>query len=500
MRVKELNQERLLDAPKTSLDNLSKIMNDCSRIKTAPHLFQSHTIDIKQARIEAQGKWVSSISALETLLLSYLETTVVSKENYQGLILSAPTPILCHPALIKILHTGIFTLQTNTLNLWKQFKLPADINCSNQIHHNISRVMELPILPQDPLASEQFCLILTSHFSLMIVLGENSLGFPTFQFTFNPEINYRGWLRLRFGLNTLSYSQLFELDQLVQRFMPIFPRYQIIEEFSRLLLHNFTSVSTIIYKKNSYNKDSDVVSENNHLPKDISLNVANVEKANDLDLLRALSHEVLTPLTSIRTMTRLLLKYQDLEPKITQLLENIDQECSEQINRMELIFRATELKSKKYQNSSVELVKTSLESLLNRCIPRWKKQAQRRNIDLDIGLPKTLPQVVSDPQMLDKVLTSLIEKCTRSLSGQGLIRIQVSTAGHQLKLQFQTESYGRHNPLESLGQVLMLQPETGSVSLNLDVTKNLFHRLGGKLIIRQRSRREETFTIFFPLT
>ena len=209
MRVKELNQERLLDAPKTSLDNLSKIMNDCSRIKTAHHLFQSHTIDIKQARIEAQGKWVSSISALETLLLSYLETTVVSKENYQGLILSAPTPILCHPALIKILHTGIFTLQTNTLNLWKQFKLPADINCSNQIHHNISRVMELPILPQDPLASEQFCLILTSHFSLMIVLGENSLGFPTFQFTFNPEINYRGWLRLRFGLNTLSYSQLF---------------------------------------------------------------------------------------------------------------------------------------------------------------------------------------------------------------------------------------------------------------------------------------------------
>ncbi|KFF42077.1 MAG: histidine kinase [Candidatus Atelocyanobacterium thalassa isolate SIO64986] len=497
MRVKELNREKFMDASEASLGNLSKIINDGSRVKAESHLFQSHTIDIKQARIEAQGKWVSSISALETLLLSYLEPTVVNKENCQGLILSAPTPILCHPALIKILHTGIFTLQTNTLNLWKQFKLPADINCSSQIHPNILSVMELPILPQDPLASEQFCLILTSQFSLMIVLGENPLGFPTFQFTFDPEINYKGWLRLRFGLNTLNYSQLFELDQLVQKFIPIFPRCQIIEEFSRLLLHNFTSISTIIYKKNLCNKDLNTINENNHLSKNISLNV---EKANDLDLLRALSHEVRTPLTSIRTMTRLLLKYQDLEPKITQLLENIDQECSEQINRMELIFRATELKSKNYQNSSVELVKTSLETLLNRCIPRWKKQAQRRNIDLDVGLPKTLPQVVSDPRMLDKVLTSLIEKCTRSLSGQGLIRIQVSTAGHQLKLQFQTKSYGQHNPLEALGQVLMLQPETGSVSLNLDVTKNLFHRLGGKLIVRQRSRREETFTIFFPLT
>ena len=233
MRVKELNQEKFMDTSETSLDNLSKIINDYSKVKVESHLFQSHTIDIKQARIEAQGKWVSSISALETLLLSYLEPIIVNEEICQGIILSAPTPILCHPALIKILHTGIFTLQTNTLNLWKQFKLPADINCSSQINSNTLSVMELPILPQDSLASEQFCLILTSQFSLMIVLGENSLGFPTFQFTFDPEVNYKGWLRLRFGLDTLNYSQLFELDQLVQKFIPVFPRCQVIEEFSK---------------------------------------------------------------------------------------------------------------------------------------------------------------------------------------------------------------------------------------------------------------------------
>ena len=283
----------------------------------------------------------------------------------------------------------------------------------------------------------------------------------------------------------------------MKQFTPIAPSYQIVTEFSRLLLHYFPQISTIFAKKNRYTEELEETYHKSHSRKKKPLNV---EEATDVALLQALSHEIRTPLTSIRTMTRLLLRHQDLDPKMVRLLENIDQECSEQINRMELIFRATELKSSGDQNCSIELVKTSLEALLNQSIPRWKKQAQRRNVDLDIGLPKKLPQVVSNPGMLDQVLTGLIEKCTRSLSGGGQIKVQVSTAGHQLKLQFHTESYRQNNPFKALGQLLLLQPETGSVSLNLDVTKNLFNRLGGKLIVRQRSQQGEIFTIFLPLT
>ena len=48
-------------------------------------------------------------------------------------------------------------------------------------------------------------------------------------------------------------------------------------------------------------------------------------------------------MASIRTMTRLLLRRKELAPEVIQRLKAIDQECTEQINRMELIFRATEL-------------------------------------------------------------------------------------------------------------------------------------------------------------
>jgi hypothetical protein len=47
--------------------------------------------------------------------------------------------------------------------------------------------------------------------------------------------------------------------------------------------------------------------------------------------------------------------------------------------------------------------------------------------------------------------------------------------------------------------LLMFQPETGNLSLNLDVTKNLFNALGGKFIVKQRPQNEEVVTIFLPL-
>ncbi len=45
----------------------------------------------------------------------------------------------------------------------------------------------------------------------------------------------------------------------------------------------------------------------------------------------------------------------------------------------------------------------------------------------------------------------------------------------------------------------MFQPETGCLTLNLNVTKHLFQALGGKLIVRQRPQAGEVMTIFLPL-
>lgn len=227
-------------------------------------------------------------------------------------------------------------------------------------------------------------------------------------------------------------------------------------------------------------------------------------------MLQAFAHEVRTPLTTIRTMTRLLLKRQDLDASVINRLKIIDHECTEQIDRMELLFKAAELETTASTKSSkTQLTPMSLDQVLQQSIPRWEQAAHRRNLTLNVVLPQQLPTVVSNPMMLDQVLTGLIENFTRSLPSGSHIQVQVIPAGDQLKLQLSPQFGCKDSskaatpatpPIrKALGQLLMFQPETGTISLNIAATKHLFQAIGGKLIVRQRPHYGEVLTIFLPL-
>jgi signal transduction histidine kinase len=227
----------------------------------------------------------------------------------------------------------------------------------------------------------------------------------------------------------------------------------------------------------------------------------------DVELLQALTHEVRTPLTTIRMLTRLLLKRKDLGNDVLKRLRAIDQECTEQINRMELIFQATELEGKNESKQEVNVSPIPLQELFAQSIPYWKKQAKRRNVELDVIVPEQLPTVITNPELLTQVLTGLMENFTSRLPTGGKIKVQVKSAGHQIKLQLlsQSSSANTVNPVssyrnrgKSIGQLLTLQPETGNLSLNLSVTKNLFEAIGGKLTVRQRPEVGEELTVFLP--
>jgi len=106
----------------------------------------------------------------------------------------------------------------------------------------------------------------------------------------------------------------------------------------------------------------------------------------------------------------------------------IDAECTAQIDRFGLIFRAVELEMSQAKNSGVQLTAMSLGEVLQNSIPRWQKQAAVRNHTLEVIVPKKLPAVVSDPTMLDQVLTNLIENFTRTLPSGSRIQVEVTLA------------------------------------------------------------------------
>ncbi len=436
---------------------------------------------VNQTHLEASRQWFGAIAALEELLLP-----LNTENTCQGVILASPTPVLTNQKLASLFHTGIFTTEA----------YPALLPCrlsgsksSVENNHN-SSIISLPLFPNDPLTQEQFCLVFTANFSLLLLLGTNSQGLPTFNFSFDPELIGQSWAILRSRLLLTNHHKLQHFDNLIEEFSSPIPDYRLVTQFSHNLLNNLPNL--ILQTKPEV---IDIKTNNFKQTEELALN-----ENPEFELLQALTHEIRTPLTTIRTLSKLLLKKRrNLAADIIKRIELIEQECTEQINRMELIFKAAELNNKNKKN--LQLVSISLEELFQQSIPKWQKQAERHNIILDFVLPQNLPQVITDPAMLEQVLTGIMEKFTRGLSMGGRIQVVISIAGNQLKLQLLSQGkYSCNNPLKSLGQLLMFQPETGSLSLNLDVTKNMFQALGGKLIIKQKqNRNKEVFTIFLPL-
>lgn len=478
----------------------------------------------------SQREWQSAIASLEQLLLQVLcqQDQGDNSASLNGLVLAGPAPVLSHPDLLSHFQTGVFT--TETVNPWSfmPFQLPPAQ--PEKAQGTVNTTYELRLFPADSLTEEQFCLVFTRGFSLVMAAGDDPNGVPGFRFSFDPEDVQKAWASLYPRLLLANPHQLSYLDTLVKQFAPQPPDYKIVMQFGRQLLQNMPEYSaepknetiavTPINSVTQVSTDpaySETIEDRDWQPLTKSETRVNHrvsqlrESAPDVELLQALTHEVRTPLTTIRTLTKLLLKRKDLAPEVIRRLEIIDHECTEQINRMELIFRAVELETKAVKETPVNLTSMSLAQIFQTSIPHWQKQAQRRNVSLDVVLPQNLPTVVSNPSMLDQVLTGLVENFTRTLPAGGHIQVQVTPAGDQLKLQFQSQpnpdnsgnldKFGQSTcqTLKSIGQLLMFQPETGSLSLNLNVTKHLFQALGGKLIVRQRPQTGEVMTIFLPL-
>jgi signal transduction histidine kinase len=486
-------------------------------------------------QLKAEKEWYSAIASVQQLLNQSYQLFPPSKP---GLVLAGPSAVFNYPQLTNNLITGIFTNEAG-ISL-------AEISNTNKpiallpAHHQekyccadlLSELPTFPLFQEDPLNQEPFCLVLTDHLNLVMVLGKDGTGQPAFFFSFDPEIVHKSWLLLQQRLlllkkhtESLSDKQLTNitltqvgarlgsLEKLVNQFPPVTPDYQTVMQFTQLLLQNLPAdvIKTETSKNDHEAPKSDVMSNL----------TAKLEylKSLEVELLQAIAHEVKTPLATIRTLTRLLLKRPQLDIEVLKKrLQMIDSECTTQIDRFGLIFRAVELETKQRKANShnpvnhhneMQLTPIPLAQVFETSVPKWEQKAQQRDHSLQVNLPAQMPTIVSDPVMLEQVLSSLIENFSRNLPGGSQIQVGVTLAGHQLKLQLesagleeQKENYPAHhlqNTAKSIGPLLTFQPETGSLSLNLKVTKNLFQAMGGKLVVRQRPQKGEVMTIFLPL-
>ena len=224
------------------------------------------------------------------------------------------------------------------------------------------------------------------------------------------------------------------------------------------------------------------------------------KKSEELTLLEAITHEVRTPLATIRTLIRSLIKRDDLSGIAMNRLKQIDEECTEQIDRFGLIFNAAELQRQDLDSACLAI--TDLGNMLEILEPVWRKQLERRGLHLNLEVTPDLPAVLSDPERLELMMGGLIDRHTRGLQPGGTVYLKLTPAGQRLKLRlffkYHISQANKQIPVKNnsdLGTVLSWNPATGSLQLSSSATQKLFESLGGRL----KHSADSDLTIFFPL-
>ncbi len=388
-----------------------------------------------------------------------------------GLLMCGPLPVLGDQALLEVLQPWIWMPEV----WYRGLSLPAP--CLPGAEETSGTVMPqvLALTDEDPLAREQFCLLLTPALSLVLCYRDGDR--PSFQFSFEPEVLRHCALMLWQRTVRVAPAQARWLQERLMALPPVEV--------------NLGTASAFMHRMLAHLESQDAVP--------VTQDPAQRPEHEDVELVQALAHEVQTPLTTIRTLTRSLLRRSELSGAARQRLESIDQECSEQIDRFGLIFRAAEIDRQEVMEPP--RARTALAELLAESLPRWQRQAERRGLELRLDLPESLPAVVSDPALLAQALGGLMDRCTRNLPGGSRLCLAATVLGGQLKLMLRTQAseQPRATPTRELGRLLVFRPQTGSLGLNLQTTRQLFQRLGGRLTVQQISATEEQLTVFLPL-
>lgn len=474
-------------------------------------------------------EWQAAITSLSSVLNKTISqsssqtslpcNTTVCQDK--GVILCGPVPVFSDLSVYAHFKNWIFT---STQFIRQSFQLPPALTT-----HSLS--IDLPfscilLNPETVNLQERFCVVLTPAFAWVGWLGSTVEDpEPQFHFSFSPATVNCFLKRLEDQVQDSVH--LNDLKESIRHFTPVASNYRIPELFSRGLLQWMSQTAALssasltptprrehqdplpplpFFHKPLPSASTPIPNGKSSATNPSAESSKPPFEALEIELFQALAHELRTPLATIQTLTRLLLKRSDLPAEAERRIEAIQRECRRQIERFGLMFKAIELTHGDCHPSPSHLLPTSLQQVFVENLERWQTQAARRNLTLEVTTPNNLPAIaIGDPELLDQVLTGLIEYLSNLSEVGSHLHLHVALAGEQLKLEFRTNSPLHGNALahetsmlKAIGQLLMLQTETGSLSLSLRATKQLFRLLGGKLTVRQHPQGE-VFTIFLPI-
>jgi signal transduction histidine kinase len=223
------------------------------------------------------------------------------------------------------------------------------------------------------------------------------------------------------------------------------------------------------------------------------------------DFVATVSHEVRTPLTSIRSFSEILRDNPDLDPEQRQEFVSIVVKESERLSR--LINDILDLAKMEAGTSEWHMTDLAPREIIEQALAATAGLfAKSRNVSLETKIAANLAPIRADADRLTQVIVNLISNAVKFCGREdgrielaawqeaGFLRVDVKDNGIGIAKADQQKIFER---FQQAGNILTDKPQ--GTGLGLPITRQILQRFGGDIWVESKLGEGATFSFRIPL-
>jgi signal transduction histidine kinase len=220
------------------------------------------------------------------------------------------------------------------------------------------------------------------------------------------------------------------------------------------------------------------------------------------DFISSVSHELHTPLTSIKAYTAAILRDPNMpEQTRRQFLGIIDEESNRLASLVEDLLEISRIES-----STVKITRQDIDiaAAVKRALSALRPLADKKNIQLKTDIAEGLTGLLDDPDKIQSVFTNLIDNSIKFTPEYG--QVSVSVFQREQELVICVSDTGIGIPREALPKIFgrfyrVHRPDKQiqGTGLGLAIVKEIVTMHAGRIEVESEVNHGAAFTVFLPL-
>lgn len=215
------------------------------------------------------------------------------------------------------------------------------------------------------------------------------------------------------------------------------------------------------------------------------------------------SHELKTPLSSIKVLTEAILLQQNVEPDMyVEFLQDINSEVDRMTNIVNDLLTLVKLDQSEI---TLNIVEVDADELINNIIKRLRPLANKKDIELEWDIVDGV-KVEVDIVKISLAISNIIENAIKYTNDEGIIKVTTMCDNQSLFIDVTDNGIGMNT--EELSKIFTRfyrvdktrDRETGGTGLGLSITHSTILLHNGNIRVRSVENEGTTFLIRIPLT